>query len=652
MSDRQKVVVVEPQVEQEARPMETASDLAIGQWFWVKETHGWDDGPHKKGDTYEWLGCVMHVGSNYVKLESQGNNGASHAVRVHFDNFWTRLRPEPDAEAVIRAKAEAAQERVNALMDKVRELTQRLGVVPQEQIAHQGDGSGALALVSSQADTKAYKVALLKAKDEDLPALFKKIETEHKTLVSWMTAGALPAKAQANAMKSVVGTIEDRLFTVSLYAGLTEEAVQCSEGEPAGAGEPLRIMQRRLYMDEECLLSYIPGGIKITDIGQFDRWIALPENRDRLLPFPRTLTAIRVRHREAEREGGVSFHQMMVDVQLRDADKTTFLYVRNGEQVWRIDCDFVFGAMIFPVGTGVGIEPTMISYKWSKAEFMPVREYEDRLAESIEKERLAEEWNAAHPDQKNNSFHNPHQRYSNFNPKDWVPFDASSVYHDDGNATLADEAKKHNRLAVIVQGLYDRSMVLHPHPPVQLWEPHSFERAVTLVRDGEALADGEEPDFEAYLRDLNATIGVGSIVTGQEDVWLRHEADKENERQRRDWRNKNPTNYTRFRPYANPGPGLIAEVSDWKPRSRKATFHWERETQHWRRGGNTTAPCSIRVPDTLLLNVAAYKPGDFKRFLADHRTREKYLQWAPLMLAAEDYHGGKLEIGKPRNPHG
>jgi hypothetical protein len=47
-----------------------------------------------------------------------------------------------------------------------------------------------------------------------------------------------------------------------------------------------------------------------------------------------------------------------------------------------------------------------------------------------------------------------------------------------------------------------------------------------------------------------------------------------------------------------------------------------------------------------LLNVSAYKPGDYKRFFSDPRTRKEYLKWAPLMLAAEDYHAGVLELGR------
>lgn len=46
-----------------------------------------------------------------------------------------------------------------------------------------------------------------------------------------------------------------------------------------------------------------------------------------------------------------------------------------------------------------------------------------------------------------------------------------------------------------------------------------------------------------------------------------------------------------------------------------------------------------------LLNVSAYTPGDFKQFFADPRTRAEYLKWAPLLLAAEEFHAGNRTIG-------
>jgi len=45
-----------------------------------------------------------------------------------------------------------------------------------------------------------------------------------------------------------------------------------------------------------------------------------------------------------------------------------------------------------------------------------------------------------------------------------------------------------------------------------------------------------------------------------------------------------------------------------------------------------------------LFNVTDYKPGDYKEFYADVRTRADYLDWAPDMLNAEDWHARRVVV--------
>ena len=57
----------------------------------------------------------------------------------------------------------------------------------------------------------------------------------------------------------------------------------------------------------------------------------------------------------------------------------------------------------------------------------------------------------------------------------------------------------------------------------------------------------------------------------------------------------------------------------------------------------------ITVPLEKLFNVSAYVPGDFKMFFNDPRTRRNYLKWAPLLIAAEEFHAGseKAQAQRP-----
>lgn len=628
----------------------TASDAEEfcepGQWYWVKSRYY--DTDAKKYLPYEWLGCVQEIGSNYVGLHGikQGSGGGYSTARVHFDEFWTELRFEPDAEAVIAEKTAGYRATMDRLIGEIKDVTARLGVAPMTTIEDRsGVGENSLAIVAQQVDTTAYKNALVEAKEKILPELHKEIKEAAANYANWLAAPTMPMLAAVTPMKKTVGRIEDRIYTLGLYAGLSEDAIKCCDGDPAAHGEKLRVMQRRLYMDEECLLDYTAGGIDFNDIHQFDAWISRPENRDRLLPFPRTLAGFRVRRNEKERENGGHAWRAFVNVQLKDADKFTFFYVRNGEQVWRIVAEFEFGEMIFPnkdvFDPG---RPMMVKMFANRVDKMiTLDEYEVRKAEYDAKKKVADDWEAANPDVKNKSFHNPHNYYS-WQPHEWKPMDFTNVYYDEALAEIESEMKRYNRVAVIIQGLFDRSLVLHPHPPVSVWTNEGFEAAIELIYDAMTLTHGDAPDFEAYRAELNASLSVDSIVTGQESYWMLVEAVKENKRQEADRnRDRVRSHYTRYRPDGNPGPGLIAKMDDWKPRVRKAVFHWTRESQGWRSYRNPL-PATLTVPASALFNVSAYRPGDFKRFFADPRTRADYLKWAPLMLAAEDYHAGKIGL--------
>lgn len=633
-----------------ASPRHTADTVETGQWYWVSEKVEWkgqwtdDDGKDmKKGATVTWLGCVMEIGSNFVELHSPHYDSGYHSERVHFDDFEEQLKFADDADQHIAGKQLFYKQRINALMEEVREVTQRLGIVPTQQISdHSGEGTNALVVLSAQPDTSAYKKALILAAETTLPELFKQIKKANKELARWLTAPTMSLSASIGPMEETIGAVKDRIYTIELYAGLTEEAVKCCEGKPADVGEKLHVMQRRLYMDEECLANYTAGGMDFQDIGEFDTWISKPENRDRLLPFPRTLAAFRVRRSEKEREDDGNIRRMYINFELAGADKKTFLYVRNGEQVWRVDCDFVFDEMILPNKDDFNpSEPMMVMVRYSGTVegMMPRKRWESLMEEDRERERKSEEWEAANPE-KDSWRENPFRdNYAYRDLKQYKPFDPTNVYFDDAMKHIAGEVKRYNRIAVIVQGLFDRSEVLHPHIPVKMWDPESFGRSVELVYDAVTLTYGEKPDFEAFRAKLNASLDADSIVTGQEDFWLRREAKKENMRIRNDYRFRGThPNYTRYHPDGDPGPGLVGPMVAWK--GKKARFKWSRESRTYSYPTKYIED-AIDVPASVLLNVSAYKPGDFKQFFADPRTRREYLKWAPLLLSAEDHHAGR-----------
>lgn len=732
--------------------------VEVGTWVWVLPKEQPDEREDEDGNTRyssrdpveEWLGCVVHVGSNFAKVKGP----MGQARRIHLERFDSETRPEPNARAVIERHVNQGRENVGKLLEEVKAITARLGVSPVATPSP-GDENYALASLSSTADVKSYEKALEKAKKEELPALFEAIKEENETLALWMSAELLPLKATAQRAKVAVDYVEDRIFNVSLYAGLTENVVQFAKGKPAAPDAKLHVFQARLYMDEESLLGYEHGGLEFDDIGKFDAWMAKPANRDRLLPYPRSLVAMRVRRNAKERHAD-SLLTAWINFDLEQLDKTTFFYMRNGERLYRMNCDEQFGALIFPSKDEFLNEPSMARVSNDEVKgFMTVREYESILTKEAAQRVEAAKWAEEHPfeewskkqlaedrakfaakagkiqaeyaervreaqetaarrragkerffvkwskkDERGSSYGihsdeegvtaeereqaitksleksinsaaekkrdalnwakrdykgrrawskrkhswedaNPHHSNHSIADDGWEPFDQTSVYFDEARKEIHDQVKSWNRIALIIQGLYDRSEIFHPHPPVSLATPRGFAEAIELVYDGTfVLEPGPAPDFEAYRRAGLEKLDGNSVTIGQKSAWLDRE--REAEERRRDGSDR------RVSPSNDPGPGYVARVAKWNPKTRQATFRWLRGR---RRGYDEayTIKASIAVDADDLFNVSAYVPGDYRRFYEDPRTRRQYLRWAPLLLTAEEWHAKNPKV-RAREP--
>lgn len=406
----------------------------------------------------------------------------------------------------------------------------------------------------------------------------------------------------------------------------------------------------------------------VKDIRDFDEWLSDPANLNRILPYSRCMVAFQVRRSRKDREQDGTLETAWINFELSKLDERTFLYIRNGERLYRLNTDIDFGDELFADRDEFNFtEPLMVNNHGRNHETMPVREYEVRVVEYGESKRkhraerkLYErkhaqfiQWVNDNPDADEDKsgfewkFRSPFgpDFRSNFNPKDWSILDDSNVYLDDVNERIRKRANSYNRISTLIQGLLDRSDSLHPHPPVKLWTPQGFEQFIELIYDHDrTLYDGPEPpSWEEYKAKCNSTLGVGSLVTGQEKYWY-DSLPREVDRSSRDYRHHIPYRYTE----GNPGPGEIAIIPEWSKRSRKATFRWKQVRYIYRNGWNETSgdteyARTISVPAASLFNISGYKPGDFRQFFNDPRTRREYYKWAHLLLTAEEYYAGNLD---------
>ncbi len=601
MSDEQELAPAH--TDQRTRAAADEPITALGRWYRVKD------------DERTLLGCVTRLGSNYAKLTFVGDS----AMRVHFDRFDELCEPVDDIDPILAQHVEQHRAAAATLMDEVRAIVAKLGLTGTTALTPDTQG---LVLATSKQPIADYKAALVLAKKDTLPALFRAIEEENKAMAMWMNGSLIPLRATLEQARKSVDGIEDRSFNVELYAGLTEQVEQIADGVPAARDEKIRLMQRRCYMDEECLADYKAGGMDINGLEGFDKWLARSKNRNRILPFPRCVVAFRVRRNMKDRPWR-TLAQLFSNMELERADKLTFLYIRNGDRLYRLSTEVDFEEKLFPdLDRDTYAGKLWVDTSWSSAreiisdrEYRGLREDDKRVRAEIRKAPKKDRWRFRGCD--------------GHRADDFTPVDPSNVYFDDANAKINSELKKHNRIALILQGLLDRSPVLHPHPAWRLWTDEDFRAALELIYDdSRTLTPGDAPDFEAYRTAANATLRVGSMTVGQRDFWRAREA------------KKGDHHLHSYKHYNDPGPPELERIAAWSTRTRTAVFRWHRQRVTARRYSwePATYQQSVKVPAAALFNVEAYKPGDIKRFFADPRTRADYLRWAPLLITCEDWH--------------
>ncbi|HTG95799.1 MAG TPA: hypothetical protein VL866_24575 [Pyrinomonadaceae bacterium] len=632
-----------------SREESNGREIVSGQWYWVTTED-------YRGKKVRWLGCVTHLGSNYIELSRAGVYNGSETERVHLNEFHKLCEAELHAEQIIQDCVLEYQQETKRLMGEVQRVTASLAIAPRREL-NDGDDTEALVLRSKGVNVKDYKKALVKAKEKTLPDLFRQIRQNNEHMGAWMQAALLPLEAEVETLKPAIELIQGRIFNVELYAGLVEQVKEIKKGEPAPMSEPIHLFQRRAYMDEECLAEYETGGMEFKNLGAFDKWLVVPANLKRLLPHPRCILAFQVRRKEKKREiASIDDFIRMLFAREQDYDKLTFLYMRNGEQVFRLNTGIEFGAQLFPDSERSNLNGTVYAkHDWGKVERVIGESEYQGLIEDYKKARqhhaaLVRDLRARKVPKDSWWLEPGFSRFSNGpDPKDYhgkyILWSPETVYYDDISEFIQDQIDKHNRLVLVLQGLLDRSPTFHPHPPWQLWSPEGFGQAIRLIYDDtRGLVSGDAPDFEAYRAKLNESLKVGSITVGQHDYWRMLEAEKYNRACRNNWRIQHHRDISRYSPPGNDGPGKLATVKQISKKGCSYSWTKDRERETWGHSGPIT--CRLTVPTEKVLNASAYQAGDFHIFFDDPRTRADYLQWAWLLLTAEEWRAGNRKVQK------
>lgn len=401
------------------------------------------------------------------------------------------------------------------------------------------------------------------------------------------------------------------------------------------------------------------------DVKAFDAWLTRDENFARIFPHTRCVVAFRIR-RDKKDYGDLN---AFISFQFHAFNQKTFLYIRNGQQLWRMHTSVDFEEQLFPRQEDEALLGDQ--ELWIKTD-----EYDLKRSGGIitrhQRDAMIEDYRAAraHAAQKLWQWHRagkpagswlclavrsgfdyhhvpgtqyaqtgrPHRHWdaSRCEADDYVLLTPENIYYDDAMRRVRAATLEHNRVAVIVQGLLDRSTCLHPHPPWRIWTSEGFAAGIELVYDvSRALAPGETPDFEEYRKQLNRSLKTGCHTIGQHSAWREHVENRYGDK----WRSE--SRHGR-------GPDKIHRVHQ-RRRDGSCEFRWTRPRVKPKWVNHPTRPGYLqpsfpeieigwRCPAERLTCVNAYTPGDFHLFYDDPRLRADYLQWAPILLACEDWH--------------
>lgn len=587
------------QVSAEGNSSESENDsyLKLGKWvFYGNEFY-----------------CITHVGSNYVQL----TNVFEGRIRVHFSESDS-ITPltDDEAEAYIKKRSEEYKTKIFEKQAEIKQLTSSLNVAGYLPTAETGGSS--LAVIGSGRDPDSYKNALIKAKNETLPELYREVKQLNQSYGTWMASRAIPFSANENNLSSTVDEIKSRLFSLELYSGVHEDLYQFRKGETAGTELKIHLMQRKHFMDEESLLNYKIGGMKYANLNEFLDWLAVEENFKRILPFPKCVVAFQVR-RFARQFIGNDIREFFAFAEEARYDKFTFLMIRNGDNGWCLSTKIDFGDSLFP-SFNFDVNET----QWVKINSIDFnREDAFQFFTTAEKDQICME-----------------EKSHGYSFNRWAQFSKESVYYDDIVKALNKKIRDHDRIGLVIQGLLDRSEVFNPHPDWKIWDDDDFNKALELVYDKtRALVPGEEPDFDVYFKDLASKIDENSVVMGQDRLWAESNYAKNHIKIHGKYEYDDYEGKT-YRPYGNPGPGLVSKIGQIK--GGKCYFYWHRKVSNGKRIRH-----SFAAKKEQLFNISAYKPGDFKKFFEDPRTRAYYAKWANYMLTAEEFHAGNIQAVIP-----
>lgn len=478
-------------------------------------------------------------------------------------------------------------------LDKLAEEAAKL--VDQET----GDGLALVKQDSAPAVRKRMKVTRTRA--AKLSQQVEKAMDRHKAeldrrvaeMEKRMNAEMAKAEETLGPLREMVQRLEEGIWTVNLYLGREEQIVKLADGEPADPSEPIQVRQMVLAMDQECAAAAEEGGIDAIEIDAFDQWLTEdPVHLEQVLPEAKGVVALRPRF------DFKMYEDPWKTQAVAEANEQTYFLIRNGDRLFRTWTDFNVGKNLIPT--------------------------DDEFTSLFRKRRFMGDGEE--------------------------PLEPGGYEWQKAEKKAEARERHYMRVALILQGLIDRTTLFHPLPEggASFMDPrHHEEGKVRFIADAEpSLGDGHEP-FPDWQKRLMGELRAGMRVVGA--------FDGEDFRSKR-WEIRRTGQY--HHPNVNPPgaaypkQGVIYKL-EGKDRDGDLVFRYERDDEvydsrmwvesktrpGWGHYGGyrkpkTKASCKVKRTDPWIIPFDFCKEEELRRFLRARTDRQHYVRMFPLIKSA------------------
>ncbi|XBH22964.1 hypothetical protein V5R04_07065 [Jonesiaceae bacterium BS-20] len=387
-------------------------------------------------------------------------------------------------------------------------------------------------------------------------------------------------------VEAQIKILQEGIWTVNLYLGRDETIVQLAEGAPAEAAEPICVRQQVLAMDEESLLRVEDGGMDVRDIDAFDAWVVSgPANLNQLIPEQRGVVAIMARRSQRD------YGDPWLSASLAEANTQTWWLIRNGANVYRMLTDLKVGKRLVPA---------------------------------------RDEFTAMFVD------HRTGERLVPGTPA-WLRAEEAAGAQE----------RHYMRIALVLQGLLDRTAVFHPLPAggVNLLSPQAYDDGlIRLIADDEnILTDGRQP-YRQWHRQLMTHLDVGTrvIVSTHSSAF-------------NDARDGRFGTHARLHPERASYPQnnaihTIARVDQWGQfvflYENTSKDIWDHATFSYR-APKTRASCVLEGTDEFVIPLDYATVEDMEYYLTSRANREHYESMVPALRTAIAVKKAEAETEEP-----